>query len=160
MSTLLTYRSRDSFEIRFGRKPQLNRGKRDSHEPQQGREAFALHNDGHRNARPRTPGTQNPPTPNGGEISPRPTIFSAQSYLRYQGDKFTARFDANCYIHTTRKMDTHDVARAGEGARDAPAAHAGDQYRDGRAVHDDGTAGACCAYSGGGARGYTLPGRP
>ncbi|KAG5651540.1 hypothetical protein H0H81_008275 [Sphagnurus paluster] len=111
MSALLTYRSRDSFESRFGRKPQLNRGERDSPEPQQGGEALALHNDGHRNARPRTPGTQNPPTPNGGELSPRPTIFSAQSYLRYQGDKFTARFDANCYIHITRKMDTHDVAR-------------------------------------------------
>jgi homoserine O-acetyltransferase/O-succinyltransferase len=38
-------------------------------------------------------------------------VFSAQSYLRYQGDKFTARFDANCYIHITRKLDTHDVAR-------------------------------------------------
>jgi homoserine O-acetyltransferase/O-succinyltransferase len=44
-------------------------------------------------------------------LSPSPPIFSAQSYLRYQGDKFTARFDANCYIHITRKMDTHDLAR-------------------------------------------------
>ncbi|KAJ1754158.1 homoserine O- acetyltransferase, partial [Coemansia sp. RSA 2523] len=32
-----------------------------------------------------------------------------QSYLRYQGDKFTRRFDANCYIAITRKMDAHDV---------------------------------------------------
>ena len=38
-------------------------------------------------------------------------IFSAQSYLRYQGEKFVLRFDANCYVHLTRKMDTHDVAR-------------------------------------------------
>ena len=30
---------------------------------------------------------------------------------RYQGEKFTSRFDANCYIHITRKLDTHDVAR-------------------------------------------------
>ncbi|WWC89161.1 homoserine O-acetyltransferase [Kwoniella dendrophila CBS 6074] len=37
-------------------------------------------------------------------------IFSAQSYLRYQGDKFTSRFDANCYIHITRKLDTHDLS--------------------------------------------------
>ena len=42
---------------------------------------------------------------------PRPPIFSAQSYLRYQGDKFISRFDANCYIHITRKLDTHDLAR-------------------------------------------------
>ena len=31
--------------------------------------------------------------------------------LRYQGEKFTSRFDANCYIHITRKLDTHDIAR-------------------------------------------------
>ncbi|PWY98173.1 homoserine O-acetyltransferase [Testicularia cyperi] len=43
--------------------------------------------------------------------STAPQIFSAQSYLRYQGDKFVNRFDANCYIHLTRKMDSHDVAR-------------------------------------------------
>lgn len=44
--------------------------------------------------------------------STAPQIFSAQSYLRYQGDKFVKRFDANCYIHLTRKMDSHDVARS------------------------------------------------
>lgn len=40
-----------------------------------------------------------------------PTYFSAQSYLRYQGEKFIKRFDANCYIAITRKLDTHDVSR-------------------------------------------------
>jgi len=40
-----------------------------------------------------------------------PEIYSAQSYLRYQGEKFVKRFDANCYIAITRKMDTHDIAR-------------------------------------------------
>lgn len=39
------------------------------------------------------------------------TYFSAQTYLRYQGDKFVNRFDANCYIAITRKLDTHDVSR-------------------------------------------------
>ena len=38
-------------------------------------------------------------------------IFSAQSYLRYQGDKFTKRFDANCYIAIMKKMDSHDLGR-------------------------------------------------
>ncbi len=37
--------------------------------------------------------------------------FSAQSYLRYQANKFVGRFDANCYISITRKLDTHDVGR-------------------------------------------------
>jgi homoserine O-acetyltransferase len=35
--------------------------------------------------------------------------FKAQSYLHYQGQKFTSRFDANCFIHLTRKMDIHDI---------------------------------------------------
>jgi homoserine O-acetyltransferase len=37
--------------------------------------------------------------------------FTAQSYLQYQGQKFVNRFDANCFIHLTRKMDHHDVTR-------------------------------------------------
>jgi homoserine O-acetyltransferase len=111
MSALLTYRSRDSFESRFGRKPQPNpTNKSDTRMPPASPklssntdDVVALHNDGLRNAKPR-PGTETP-------TSQKPHIFSAQSYLRYQGDKFTARFDANCYIHITRKLDTHDIAR-------------------------------------------------
>lgn len=45
------------------------------------------------------------------ETKPAQTYFSAQSYLRYQGTKFINRFDANCYIAITRKLDTHDLAR-------------------------------------------------
>ena len=118
MSALLTYRSRDSFENRFGRKPQLGTGvvtPPDSPKASQVDDALAAHNDGHKNAKPRVNAS---PTLGGerhlnGTDTPitRQPIFSAQSYLRYQGDKFTARFDANCYIHITRKMDTHDVAR-------------------------------------------------
>ncbi|GMG19794.1 unnamed protein product [Ambrosiozyma monospora] len=40
-----------------------------------------------------------------------PHFFSAQTYLRYQAQKFVGRFDANCYISITRKLDTHDVGR-------------------------------------------------
>ena len=126
MSALLTYRSRDSFESRFGRKPQLfssasigtvvgtltppaSPGSSFQDDP------LAVHNDGHRNAKPRYATTRGDSSPSrSGTVTPSQKsapIFSAQSYLRYQGDKFTARFDANCYIHITRKMDTHDLAR-------------------------------------------------
>jgi len=109
MAALLTYRSRDSFESRFGRKPQRFAGNRSEElaTPPLTPDAsspthlyVALHNEGHRHSRQGTPSEM-----------PALSIYSAQSYLRYQGDKFTARFDANCYIHITRKMDTHDVVR-------------------------------------------------
>lgn len=38
-------------------------------------------------------------------------LYSVESYLRYQGEKLVDRFDANCYIHLTKQMDTHDVAK-------------------------------------------------
>ena len=39
------------------------------------------------------------------------SLLSVQSYLLYQGKKFINRFDANCYIALTHKLDTHDVSR-------------------------------------------------
>ncbi|KAH9945297.1 homoserine O-acetyltransferase [Epithele typhae] len=149
MAALLTYRSRDSFERRFGRKPQRPAVPPTASDdamptpPQSPRQSpsaddtLAAHNDGLRvsqGSRPSTPRssvalhsatapatTSSPPATSPTTASERPTspasgaarppIFSAQSYLRYQGDKFTGRFDANCYIHITRKLDTHDVSR-------------------------------------------------
>lgn len=37
--------------------------------------------------------------------------FTAQDYLDYQGEKFVRRFDANCYVHLSLKMDQHDITR-------------------------------------------------
>lgn len=145
MSALLTYRSRNSFESRFGRnvpdptKPRNINGTEKLPTPPN--EHWAIHNDGHRGGTTSRSGSrQGSPAPvNEAEVQfmdpqfsgtktfapevntkpkltasgrPRPpTYFSAQSYLRYQGDKFVKRFDANCYIAMTRKLDTHDVSR-------------------------------------------------
>jgi len=45
-----------------------------------------------------------------GHTAARP-LYTVQSYLHYQADKFLKRFDANCYIHLLRKMDAHDITR-------------------------------------------------
>jgi homoserine O-acetyltransferase/O-succinyltransferase len=153
MSALLTYRSRDSFEARFGRntpdlsrKPKINQSNQSPPRGSQN-EHWSIHNDGHtravgsRESRPASRnGTPSDQTEKDGAI-PAPTFqdpqftgtteyavpvpvvnkktnkptthyFSAQSYLRYQGNKFVGRFDANCYIAITRKLDTHDVSRS------------------------------------------------
>ena len=152
MSALLTYRSRDSFESRFGRntpdlskKQSINTVERPT---TPSHEHWAIHNHGHKNAgsprlmsrtnsstaipsstaahadlefhdasNPATPPLQRTESTGSNGQFPRatkslaPHYFSAQSYLRYQGEKFIKRFDANCYIAITRKLDTHDVSR-------------------------------------------------
>ncbi|CAD6915841.1 unnamed protein product [Tilletia controversa] len=120
MAALLTYRSRDSFESRFGRRI----GK-----PEKGTSAVAPpalaptspppSSNGNGNANGKSPsppqqsssGVSSPTRAAGATPPAAHKVFSAQSYLRYQGDKFVNRFDANCYMHLTRKMDSHDVAR-------------------------------------------------
>ena len=41
----------------------------------------------------------------------RTTSLLSPILLRYQGSQFVVRFDANCYIHLTHKMDRHDLPR-------------------------------------------------
>jgi homoserine O-acetyltransferase/O-succinyltransferase len=153
MAALLTYRSRNSFEARFGRntpdasKKQTING--NDRPPTPSEAHWAIHNDGHKttrspisrsgstvklNGKAELPdfsltngsshpeyadpqfhsatqsGTSDPPA--GIDDRKHASIyFSAQSYLRYQGEKFVKRFDSNCYIAITRKLDTHDVSR-------------------------------------------------
>ena len=148
MAALLTYRSRDSFESRFGRDTANAIRQNLSDQNASGlSEHCRAHNDGNRNAGSHVasqvrrnaspsstqsaPGAQKtngapsftdpqfsgttpflPPNPPANLDSKRASLyFSAQSYLRYQGAKFVQRFDSNCYIALTRKLDTHDISR-------------------------------------------------
>ncbi|ORX97633.1 homoserine O-acetyltransferase, partial [Basidiobolus meristosporus CBS 931.73] len=96
MSALLTYRSKGSFETRFGRKVMPSKG-------DQSNNGFVKKNE-----------SLSPEDKASEGLARSPHLFSAQNYLRYQGDKFIKRFDANCYIAITKMMDTHDISR-GEG---------------------------------------------
>ena len=129
MSALLTYRSRNSFEARFGRNiPDASKKQtisENQHPSTPSEVHFAIHNDGHRPTRspmsrsgssnsvntPATTSSTPPADPSAVKKKATSTYFSAQSYLRYQGEKFVKRFDGNCYIAITRKLDTHDVSR-------------------------------------------------
>ncbi|KAK9334058.1 Alpha/Beta hydrolase protein [Lipomyces starkeyi] len=133
MSALLTYRSRNSFESKFGRNVPDPASHRTVIAPQRQpenilEENWAVHNEGFKlgkklaSSNALTPETETPPTLNHTSSSTslngtkRPqTFFTAQNYLRYQGEKFVKRFDANCYIAITRKLDTHDISRDREG---------------------------------------------
>ena len=44
-------------------------------------------------------------------VSAKVPHFEVESYLQYQGRKFTRRFDPNCYVQLTYTLDSHDVAR-------------------------------------------------
>lgn len=47
------------------------------------------------------------------------TEFQVESYLYYQGDKFTQRFDANTYLYVTKAIDYFDLANGKESLAEA-----------------------------------------
>ncbi|KAG4427853.1 hypothetical protein IFR05_016664 [Cadophora sp. M221] len=102
MVAMLTYRSAPSFNTRFGR------GEASTHNPTM-TNGHGVNTNGvsHNTEKTRRDSKM---------IShlSKPQIdtsakFKAHSYLQYQGQKFVNRFDANCFIHLTRKMDLHDI---------------------------------------------------
>jgi homoserine O-acetyltransferase len=54
--------------------------------------------------------------------------FEIESYLRYQGDKFAAYFDANTYLLMTKALDYFDPARSHDGNLDRAFAQARADY--------------------------------
>ncbi|KAF9910811.1 homoserine O- acetyltransferase [Linnemannia zychae] len=128
MTAMLTYRTRDSYERRFGRDimpPSIvsssSANKTTSPAPVTSAEIHRRnHNEGHHlqgaSSNLQTPTPAGSPKPSTGHSTPsnnvpyQPQVYSAHSYLRYQAAKFNERFDANCYIALSRKMDAHDVS--------------------------------------------------
>ncbi|KAF7342260.1 Homoserine O-acetyltransferase [Mycena venus] len=90
MAGLLTYRSSESYEERFGRRTQEI-------------------------CRSISYQDENDACPKAGRAVDSQAVeyplYAAQSYLRYKGSTFAANFDTNCYLHIMRKMDTHDITR-------------------------------------------------
>jgi len=122
MVAMLTYRSDQSFNSRFNRQPAKPRltpalapaksglptpspsdaGSSNEQEP-----LSEVYRPQMQHERGTTPPAEDRKSPE----RPSQVRFAAQSYMQYQASKFLKRFDANCYIHLTTKMDTHDVTR-------------------------------------------------
>ncbi|KAJ5138898.1 homoserine O-acetyltransferase [Penicillium bovifimosum] len=99
MAGLLTYRSRNSYEARFGRELAAYPTPRSS--PCSTPESSAGSTDSEVLSE---------------EMFDETPPFLTQTYIRYNAGKFCATFDANCYIALTHKLDTHDITRGRVGS--------------------------------------------
>ena len=90
---MLSYKSPQLFEERFGRNPNRN-----------GEDPWALDDQG---------------GGLGGGFAGDGGRFDVAGFLDYQGERFLERFDANAYLAISRTMDTWDPVRGFRSARDA-----------------------------------------
>lgn len=128
---MLTYRTRASYECRFGRNimetPDNPPSKVEDVAPADYHRA--VHNEGNHlydkskhapiisdTNGSAIPSTSKPQASTPSSSEPTLPVYATHSYLRYQASKFLERFDANCYIAMGRKMDAHDISEGREGS--------------------------------------------
>jgi homoserine O-acetyltransferase len=103
MAALLTYRSRNSFESRFGRRVVANKVLNLETKKESKSQSELYHNEGHKlrmheeGNKKAAPSNEKATEIKADSVIPASTtgkefsVYSAQSYLRYQGDKFIHR---------------------------------------------------------------------
>lgn len=123
-AAMLTYRSRDSLQRKFNRNivapstiPQANSPTPRSTPADPPRPASTTNSHVHKSRTKAHLPRQQRPIPQLRTLKDPgpPSRFTVETYLDHQGTKFVRRFDSNCYIALTRKLDTHDVSRGRAG---------------------------------------------
>ncbi|WP_255334988.1 homoserine O-acetyltransferase [Methanosarcina sp. KYL-1] len=102
----ITYLSDVSMQKKFGRVQQDKNGRDKNGRDKNGRDK----NGRDKNGGNPSPEDLSPEDLSQNDLSPN---FQVESYLNYQGDNFTKRFDANSYLYITKAVDFFDLSKNG-----------------------------------------------